>query len=101
MYADVRAYFQVTPSFTILSSSQGVSRRSLDQIIDPEPELSWIESMATPPSDTSEKAPAIFESAGIIPVVALYICDFLRSLPNLLLCHELFGKRAAPVTAIL
>ncbi|XP_065058550.1 breast cancer type 2 susceptibility protein-like [Rhopilema esculentum] len=35
--------------------NKGVSRRSLDKLIDPEPELCWIESMATPPSDTSER----------------------------------------------
>ena len=44
---------------------QGVSRRSLDKLLDPELPFVWLESMATPPSDTTEKDPKSSTSSGM------------------------------------
>ena len=42
---------------------QGVSRRSLESLIDPDFSVSWMESMATPPSD--ERAAQVSVLSGI------------------------------------
>ncbi len=77
--------FSPTPNILLL---QGVSRRSLDRILDPDVSFSWMESMATPPTQSAGKNQTVIEENDVLSCIDkdddLVLCDNLADSDMLL-----------------